>query len=436
MSADRLRGEIAWLHAKLRRRRRQDDLQALELRSEIADRLAELRDPEAEPWLRALVADQTRVLGARHHATLGSWFLIAARCSQTGRVDEALELFSSVRAAYAYVRGPDHASVAHCTYAIASALADGGRYAEAIDAFRATGGTDCTADLAQAQIALARYDEAEQTLRAAPPEWAATVRFLRTTIQAELGAPGPLIEAMREQLAEGSGDQEEARLWLAYGLLLAGAAEEAAAEASSVVAARVRHPGPEDRLTWEARVLLGRALAGTDRLPDAEHYARAALASAPLPPGHPDLLHALATVARVHARRGEWAEAAEAYEFVAEGFEVVLGPGHPQTAQAHAHAAEAQAQAEASTEAQAQAHATEASAQAQTQAHAAEEPAQASAQVQTQASAEAQAHAAEAQARAHAAEAQAQAEASTEAQAQAHAAEAQAREGEPDSRTS
>ncbi|MBE8524005.1 tetratricopeptide repeat protein [Amycolatopsis sp. H6(2020)] len=340
---DRLRGEIAWLHAKLRRRRRQDDLPALELRGEIADRLAELRDPGAEAWLRALVADQTRVFGARHHATLASWFLIATRCSQTGRVDEALELFSSVRAAFAYVRGTDHDSVAHCTYAIAAALADGGRYAEAIDVYRAMGGTDYTSDLAQAQIELARYDDAEQTLRAAPPEWAETVRFLRTTIQAELGAPGPLIEAMRGQLAEGAGDQEAARLWLAYGLLLAGEAEDAAAEAASVVAARVSHPGPEDRLTWVARVLLSRALAETDRLPDAEHYARAALASAPLPPGHPDLLHALATVARVHARRGEWAEAVESYEFAVEGFEQVLGAEHPQTAKSAAALSEAHA---------------------------------------------------------------------------------------------
>ncbi|QKV79491.1 hypothetical protein [Amycolatopsis sp. Hca4] len=157
------------------------------------------------------------------------------------------------------------------------------------------------------------------------------VRFLRTTIQAELGAPGPLIEAMREELADGTGDQEAARMWLAYGLLLAGEPAEAADLASSVVAARVVHPGPEDRLTWEARVLLGRALAETDRLADAEHYARAALVSAPLPPGHPDLLHALATVARVQSCRGEWAAAVETYEFAVEGFAAVLGAEHPQT---------------------------------------------------------------------------------------------------------
>jgi len=109
------------------------------------------------------------------------------------------------------------------------------------------------------------------------------------------------------------------------------------------VTARIRHPGPEDRLTWDARVLLSRALAETDRLADAEHYARAALASAPLPPGHPDLLHALATVARVHFRRGEWAEAAEAYEFAVEGFEVVLGAEHPWTAKSAEALAEARA---------------------------------------------------------------------------------------------
>ncbi|MGW3995270.1 tetratricopeptide repeat protein [Amycolatopsis sp. NPDC004772] len=345
MSVDRLRGEIAWLHAKLQRRRRQDDQTALELRGEIADRLAELRDPETEPWLRALVADQTRVFGARHHATLASWFLIAARCSQTGRVDEALELFASVRSAYAYVRGPDHDSVVHCTYAIGTALADAGRYAPAIEVFRSLGGTDCTSDIARAQIELARFDEAEQTLRAAPPEWASVIGFLRTTIQAELGAPGPLVEGMRAQLAEGTGDGEAARMWLSYGLLLAGEPEEAAELAASVVAARVAHPGPEDRQTWEARVLLSRALAETDRLEDAEHYARAALASAPLPPGHPDLLHALTTVARVHARRGEWPEAVESYEFAVEGFEAVLGPGHPQTAKTAEALAKARSQA-------------------------------------------------------------------------------------------
>ncbi|WP_206791616.1 tetratricopeptide repeat protein [Amycolatopsis sp. MtRt-6] len=331
MSADRLRSEIAWLSAKLRRRRRQDDLTALDLRGQIAERLAELRDPGAEAWLRALVADQTRVFGARHHATLASWFLIAARCSQTGRVDEALELFASVRAAYAYVRGPDHDAVVHCGYAIANALFDAGRYAQAIDAFRALGGTEFTVDIARAQVKLARFDEAEQTLRAVSPEEAA---FVRATIQAELGAPGPLIEQMRALPVTDPDDPEAARMWLAYGLLLAGAAEEAAAEASAVVTARLRHPGPEDRLTWEARVLLARALAETDRLADAEHYARAALASALLPPGHPILLHALAALARVRFRRGEWAAAVETYEFAVEGFEVVLGAEHPQTRKA------------------------------------------------------------------------------------------------------
>lgn len=343
MSVDRLRGEIAWLHAKLQRRRRQDDLTALDLRGQIADRLAELRDPGAEAWLRALVADQTRVFGARHHATLSSWFLIAARCSQTGRVDEALELFASVRAAYAYVHGPDHDVVAHCGSAIATALFDAGRYAQAIDAYRALGGPEFAADIARAQMKLARFDEAEQTLRAAPPEEAG---FVRATIQAELGAPGPLIEAMRTQLAESTGDLEAARMWLAYGLLLAGAAEEAAAEASTVVTARLRHPGPEDRLTWEARVLLALALAETDRMADAEHYARAALASAPLPPGHPVLLQALATVARVQFRREEWAAAVESYEFAVEGFEAVLGAQHPKTVKSAAALAEARAAAD------------------------------------------------------------------------------------------
>jgi len=346
MSVDRLRGEIAWLSAKLQRRRRQDDLTALDLRAQIAERLAELRDPGAEAWLRALVADQTRVFGARHHATLASWFLIAARCSQTGRVDEALELFSSVRAAHAYVRGPDQDAVLHCGYAIASALADAGRYAAAIDAYRALESTGFTSDIARIQIELARFDDAEQTLRAAPPEWAEVVRFLRTTIQAGLGAPGPLIEGMRAQLAEGTGDPEKTRMWLAYGLLLAGEAEEAAAEASAVVAARVVHPGPEDRMTWVARVLLCRALAETDRLADAEHYARAALASAPLPPGHPDLVRAQEVVARVHFRRGEWAEAVEAYEYALEGFEVVLGAGHPETVKSAAALAAARAAAD------------------------------------------------------------------------------------------
>ncbi|WP_410610904.1 hypothetical protein [Amycolatopsis sp. lyj-109] len=166
---------------------------------------------------------------------------------------------------------------------------------------------------------------------------------MRATIQAELGAPGPLIEQTREQRAADSADPEAARMWLAYGLLLAGAAADAAAEASTVVTARLRHPGPEDRLTWEARVLLALALAETDRLADAEHYARAALDSAPLPPGHPVLLHALATVARVQFRREEWAAAVETYEYAVEGFEVVLGAGHPQTVKSAAALAEARA---------------------------------------------------------------------------------------------
>ncbi|KDN21057.1 tetratricopeptide repeat protein [Amycolatopsis rifamycinica] len=94
---------------------------------------------------------------------------MAARWSRTGRVDEARELFSSVRAAYAYVRGPDHDAVVHCGYAIATALFDAGRYAQAIDAFRALGGPEFTVDIARAQVKPARFDEAEQTLRAVPP---------------------------------------------------------------------------------------------------------------------------------------------------------------------------------------------------------------------------------------------------------------------------
>ncbi|WIV56663.1 tetratricopeptide repeat protein [Amycolatopsis nalaikhensis] len=331
---DRLRGEIAWLSAKLQRRRRQDDLTSLDLRAQIADRLTELRDPGAEAWLRALVADQSRVLGERHRATLATWYLIAVRCSQTGRVEEAVQLYSSVRAAYAYVRGPDDESVAQCGHAIAVALADAGRYAEAIEACRAVGGADVTYDLARSQVSLARYDEAEETLRAAPPEWAEVVQVVRWRIQAELGAPGPLIEGMRAQLAAGSGDVSSARLWLAYGLLLAGEFEDAAAEASAVVAARVVHPGPDDGLTWEARVVLSRTLAETDRLADADHYARAALAAAPWPPGYPELVRAQAVVARVHFRRGEWADAVEAYGYAVEGFEQVLGGGHPETLRA------------------------------------------------------------------------------------------------------
>lgn len=43
------------------------------------------------------------------------------------------------------------------------------------------------------------------------------------------------------------------------------------------------------------------------------------------------LLWAQSVVARVHFRREEWADAVVAYEYTVEGFELVLGPGHPKT---------------------------------------------------------------------------------------------------------
>ncbi|WP_326954786.1 hypothetical protein [Amycolatopsis sp. NBC_01286] len=33
----------------------------------------------------------------------------------------------------------------------------------------------------------------------------------------------------------------------------------------------------------------------------------------------------------MHFRREEWADAVVAYEYTVEGFELVLGPGHPKT---------------------------------------------------------------------------------------------------------
>ncbi|GAB3142331.1 hypothetical protein GCM10027258_27040 [Amycolatopsis stemonae] len=328
-----LREEVKRLRAKLARQRRGDSTAALDLRRRIGDRLAALRDQGAEAWLRELAADQARVLGPRHGTTLESWYLVATCCSAAGRVDEALALFAEVRAALVYVRGADHDSVARCDAGAAAALLRAGRYAAAIEVYR-TLGDGFRIAIAQLLVQLGRFDEAEQLLRQLPDGQPAD--FVRKTIQAELGAPGPLLRAAHELVdAAGDGGAGSAgQAWVAYAFLLSGRLEEAVSAAEKLLAARLAHPGPEDPATWDARLLLARALVETDRTADADHYARAALASAPWPPGHPQLVRALATVARVHFRRGEWADAVQAYEYAVEGFEEVLGAEHPETRKA------------------------------------------------------------------------------------------------------
>lgn len=332
MDVQRLRGEITWLNAKLERKRVRDSPVALDLRREIAERLAELEDPGAEAWLRELVADEGRVFGARHLNTLASWWSIAYCWERSGRTDEALALYAWLQGAFAYVLGQEHPRVHDCRFAVAGTLHRAGRYAAAIDAYRALAEPQADVPLwiASAQAELGRFDEAEQTLRAAGPALHEQVQAIRHEIQAELGAPGPWIAALRDQ-PEDPDDPAEVRAELAYALFLNGEFAEAAALAESVVRTRLIFPGPEDWTTWESRLLLSRVLAETDRLADADHYARAVLASAPFPPGHPMLLRAQAVVARVHFRRGEWADAVTAYEYSVEGFEIVLGPGHPAT---------------------------------------------------------------------------------------------------------
>ncbi|WP_160169734.1 tetratricopeptide repeat protein [Amycolatopsis rifamycinica] len=51
-------------------------------------------------------------------------------------------------------------------------------------------------------------------------------------------------------------------------------------------------------------------------------------------------------MARVHFRRGEWAEAVAAYEFAVEGYEAVLGPEHAGTVKSAAALTEARAAAD------------------------------------------------------------------------------------------
>jgi tetratricopeptide (TPR) repeat protein len=347
----RLRGEISWLSAKLDRTRKRDGREALDLRAQIAERLVHLRDPAAEAWLRELVADQARAYGARSQVVLASWYSIAVRCEAAGRVDEALALFSWLEATSTYVLGAEHPLVRECRLAAAATLFQGGRYAAAIDVYRTLPGDDpeCLVWIAHAQAELGRFDEVEQTLRAVGSGAAASVRErvreLRCAIQAELGAPGPLITAMRARLAEPEDPATpgHVRACLSYALLLDGEVAEAVTLAESVLATRLVDPGPEDRLTWEARVWLSEVLAETDRLADADHYARTALAAAPLPPGHPLLLQAQTTVARVHVRREEWAAAVVAYGYAVEGLEEVLGAEHPETRKAAAALAAAEA---------------------------------------------------------------------------------------------
>ncbi|WP_328614908.1 tetratricopeptide repeat protein [Amycolatopsis sp. NBC_00355] len=332
MDVQRLRGEITWLTAKLDRKRKRDSEEALDLRRQIGERLLDLRDPATEVWLRELVADQGRVFGARHRSTLASWYGIALRCAESGRVDEALALFSWLEGTYVYVMGQEHEVVRECRLAVAATLHRAGRYAAAIDACRALldRHPESRVWIARAQADLGRFDEAEQTLRETGPALHEQVQAVRREIQAELGAPGPWIEALREQ-PEDPGDPVKVRAELAYALFLNGEFAEAALLAESVLRTRLVFPGPEDWSTWESRLLLSRVLAETDRLADADHYARAVLAAAPFPPGHPALLRAQSVVARVHLRRGEWADAVTAYEYAVEGFELVLGPGHLET---------------------------------------------------------------------------------------------------------
>ncbi|MFG1644851.1 tol-pal system YbgF family protein [Amycolatopsis sp. NPDC049252] len=332
MDVQRLRGEITWLTAKLDRKRKRDSLDALELRKDVGERLLELRDPATEAWLRDLVADEGRVFGPRSLITLASWYGIASRCEEAGRVDEALALFSWLEGTYAYVLGQEHEVVGDCRFAVAATLHRAGRFAAAIDAYRAVLDRNprSLVWIAGAQAAQGRFDEAEQTLREAGPALHDDVQAIRHEIQALLGAPGPWIAALREQ-PEDPGDPVKVRAELAYALFLNGEFAEAASLAESALQERLVFPGPEDRLTWESRLLLSRVLAETDRLADADHYARAILAAGPFPPGHPALLWAQSVVARVHFRREEWAEAVVAYEYTVEGFELVLGSGHPKT---------------------------------------------------------------------------------------------------------
>ncbi|MEA5366020.1 tetratricopeptide repeat protein [Amycolatopsis sp., V23-08] len=293
MDVQRLRGEITWLHAKLDRKRKRDSIEALELRQDIGERLLELRDPATEAWLREMVADQGRVFGPRNVIALTSWYGIASRCEEAGRVDEALALYAWLQGAYAYVLGQEHPMVHHCRVAAASTLHRAGRYAAAIDAYRAVvePPVDVLLWIASAQAELGRFDEAEQTLREAGPALHDDVQAIRQEIQALLGAPGPWITALREQ-PQDPDDPVKVRAELAYALFLNGEFAEAASLAESVLQERLVFPGPEDRLTWESRLLLSRVLTETDRLADADHYARAVLAAGPFPPGHPVLLRA------------------------------------------------------------------------------------------------------------------------------------------------
>ncbi|WP_328643964.1 tetratricopeptide repeat protein [Amycolatopsis sp. NBC_00348] len=100
-----------------------------------------------------------------------SWSGIARRCAETGRVDEALALLSWLEATFAYVMGREHPVVRECRVAVASTLHRAGRYAAAIDAYRALldRNPELLVWLARAQAELGRFDDAEQTLCTAGP---------------------------------------------------------------------------------------------------------------------------------------------------------------------------------------------------------------------------------------------------------------------------
>ncbi|MEU4668515.1 hypothetical protein AB0F91_11175 [Amycolatopsis sp. NPDC023774] len=149
-------------------------------------------------------------------------------------------------------------------------------------------------------------------------------------VRAQRGDPAAVVAPLRELLARhGTAGFREA---LATALLLAGEAEEAADLLGSVLAARSK----PSRGSLLIRGSLARAHLEAGHLDAAEREAGVVLATGAWPAGHPALLAAQATLARVVARRGHREEAIRGLEAVVAGFGAALGPGHTRTREAAA----------------------------------------------------------------------------------------------------
>ncbi|MET7997429.1 tetratricopeptide repeat protein [Amycolatopsis sp. NPDC005232] len=341
--------EVARLRAVLAKARDPESLAALERRFDLGCLLMKTGDwPAAEVLFAELAPAEARVVGARHPNTLAAWTNLALSQVEQGRPDEAIPVLAQTAEAYERTWGAKQPGTFHARLLVAQALVVAARYAEALDVLD-THLRTCAAELGPAHAvtltigygkvsvlrALDRFDEAERLLaelasHATTDRRRDTAAAIGLVIRAGRGDPRAAIAPLRELLARHGTDAF--REALATALRRAGEAEEAAALLGSILAGRPEH----SRESLLIRSSLARAYLETGNLDAAEHEAGAALTAGAWPLGHPALLAAHATLARVAACRGHREEALRGLETVVAGLTAVLGPAHSRTLEAAA----------------------------------------------------------------------------------------------------